>query len=160
MSSFHDHIFTHMMTKTDWTDVDWEIPRICEHKQYDPTFLKEIQNHSVLYGKTIKITKHNLLIFTNPDKPIFICICDISTPVQFKTRAFLWENAYDDLQAQDYIINKLRIEGFSESSLDFMKSIKVRSSSVGKLETLGFQIPPNEIFIKEYDPYYRWAVNN
>lgn len=146
--------------KTDWTDVDWEIPRICEHKQYDPSFLKEIHDHSILYRKTIKVTKHNLY-YPNHSDIIFIFISEYG--LQFQTKNLLGKNAYDELLVRDYIVNNLRIEGFSESSLEFMKSIKVMSTAVplDRTEALGFLIPKQgEIFIQEYDPYYRWAINN
>lgn len=145
--------------KTDWTDVDWEIPRICEHKQYDPSFLKEILEHSKLYGETIKVNKHNLIYPNQTDSPFFIFIPE-SKSLRFKTGHFWGKNAYDEPLVREYIINKLRLERFSESSLEFMKLITVNPSSSGNLEVLGFLIPHDQPFIQEYDPYYRWAINN
>lgn len=145
--------------KTEWTNVSWEIPRFSEDKSYDPSFLKEILEQSKLYGETIKVNKHNL-IYPNHRDTLFVFISEPG--LQFQTKNVLRKNAYDEILVRDHIVNNLRLEGFSESSLEFMKSIKVNSTvdpSDGT-EVLGFMMRAGDIFIQEYDPYYRWAIHS
>lgn len=133
----------------------WNVPRFNHYGNYNLSYLHEVYKTIRTYGsRFIKIKSYNLIFYTQnvSEYCMLVFNCDKLTPPKME----YGDVSFDDTFITQFIKQKLESLGFSS---DALKEIGLIQGMPGFYELL-CRIPVAGIFVKEYDPYYRWAINS
>lgn len=134
----------------------WNVPRFNYKGNYSLSHLHEVNQFISTYGSRFIKIKSYELIFCKQDYSEYHMLlfnCDKSTP---PPKIEYGDVSFDYNFITQFIKQKLESLGFSS---DALKEIRLIEGMPGLYE-LHCLIPVAGIFVKEYDPYYRWAVNS
>lgn len=132
----------------------WNVPRFNYNGNYSLSYLHEVNKTIRTYGSIIKIKSYNLIFYKHNDSEYYMLVfnCDKLTPPKME----YGDVSFDYNFITQFIKQKLESLGFSTDALMEIGLIQ----GIPNFCELHCRIPVAGLFVKEYDPYYRWAIHS